>query len=65
MRPYEWHLLFKTEIFELFRLDINNMDNQPLTRREKKKNQTLNGEGKDGKYSAKHIRTVEKLKMKN
>lgn len=65
MRPCEGHLLFKTEIFGLLTLDLNKMDNQPLTRREKKKNQTLKGEGRGGKYSAKHVRTVEKLKIKN
>ena len=41
------------------------MDNQPSTRREKKKDQGLKGQGKDGKYSAKHIRTVEELKKRN
>jgi hypothetical protein len=41
------------------------MDNQPSTRREKKKDQTLKGKGKDGKYSAKHVRTVEDLKRKS
>lgn len=40
------------------------MDN-PRTRREKKKDQSLKGQGRTGKYTAKHIRTVEELKRKN
>jgi hypothetical protein len=39
------------------------MDN-PKTRKEKKKDQREKGGGKDGKYSAKHVRTVEALKLK-
>lgn len=34
----------------------------PQTRREKKKDQRMKGEGKNGKYSSKHIRFVEKVK---
>lgn len=34
----------------------------PLTRRENKKDQREKGQGKHGKYSAKHVRQVEKLK---
>jgi len=37
------------------------MDN-PQTRREKKKDQKEKGQGKNGKYSTKHIRQTEKLK---
>lgn len=40
------------------------MDN-PKTRRESKKDQKLKGEGRSGKYTAKHIRTIEELKRKN
>jgi hypothetical protein len=40
------------------------MDN-PKTRREKKKDQSLKAQGKTGKYTAKHIRTIEELKRKN
>jgi len=40
------------------------MDN-PKTRRESKKDQKLKGRGTTGKYSAKHIRTVEELNRKN
>lgn len=36
----------------------------PQTRREKKKDQKEKGQGKNGKYSNKHIREVEKLKEK-
>lgn len=36
----------------------------PSTRREKKRDQKEKGNGKDGKYSQKHIRTVEALKEK-
>lgn len=36
----------------------------PQTRREKKKDQREKGQGKNGKYSNKHIREVEKLKEK-
>lgn len=36
----------------------------PQSRREKRKDQKEKGGGKDGKYSQKHIRTVEKLKEK-
>lgn len=36
----------------------------PQTRREKKKDQKEKGQGKNGKYSTKHIREVEKLKEK-
>jgi hypothetical protein len=36
----------------------------PQTRREKKKDQKEKGQGKDGKYSQKHIRTMETLKEK-
>jgi len=36
----------------------------PQTRREKKKHPKEKGEGKNGKYSSKHIRQVEKLKEK-
>lgn len=39
------------------------MDN-PKTRRESKKDQKSKGQGKDGKYSQKHIRTVQELKDK-
>ena len=39
------------------------MDN-PKTRREKKKDQREKGGGKDGKYSAKHVRNVESIKSK-
>ena len=35
---------------------------QPKTRQEKKKNQQEKGKGKDGKYTQKHVRAVEKLK---
>jgi hypothetical protein len=37
---------------------------QPKTRRESKKDQKEKGQGKDGKYSQKHIRTIESLKEK-
>jgi hypothetical protein len=33
----------------------------PLTRREKKKDQKEKGQGKNGKYSSKHIREFEKI----
>ena len=36
----------------------------PKTRRETKKDQKQKGQGKDGKYSQKHIRTIESLKDK-
>lgn len=36
----------------------------PKTRRESKKDQKEKGRGKDGKYSQKHIRTVDVLKEK-
>lgn len=36
----------------------------PKTRKETKKDQREKGGGKDGKYSQKHIREVEKLKEK-
>lgn len=36
----------------------------PATRREKKKDQKEKGQGKDGKYSQKHIRQLEALKLK-
>jgi hypothetical protein len=36
----------------------------PKTRKESKKDQKEKGHGKDGKYSQKHIRTVEALKEK-
>lgn len=39
------------------------MDN-PKTRQEKKKDQKEKGQGKDGKYSQKHIRQMEALKEK-
>lgn len=39
------------------------MDN-PKTRKESKKDQKQKGQGKDGKYSQKHIRAVEALKEK-
>ena len=39
------------------------MDN-PKTRKEKKKDQREKGGGKDGKYSAKHVRNVEAVKSK-
>ena len=35
---------------------------QPKTRQESKKNQKEKGNGKNGKYSTKHIRAVEALK---
>jgi hypothetical protein len=34
----------------------------PKTRKESKKDQKQKGQGKDGKYSQKHIRAVEELK---
>lgn len=34
----------------------------PKTRRESKKDQKEKGQGKDGKYSQKHIRQLENLK---
>ena len=37
----------------------------PKTRRESKKDQKEKGQGKNGKYSQKHVREVEKLKEKN
>lgn len=40
------------------------MDN-PKTRREKKKDQSLKAQGQSGKYSAKHIRTIEERNRKN
>ena len=40
------------------------MDNQPKTRRESKKDPREKGAGKDGKYSAKHVRMMESLKEK-
>lgn len=36
----------------------------PKTRKEKKKDQKEKGQGKDGKYSQKHVRQVEALKEK-
>lgn len=36
----------------------------PKTRRESKKDQKEKGYGKDGKYSQKHVRTVQELKDK-
>ena len=36
----------------------------PKTRRDSKKDQRQKGQGKDGKYSQKHVRTVEALKEK-
>jgi hypothetical protein len=36
----------------------------PKTRRETKKDQKEKGNGKDGKYSQKHIRQLEALKSK-
>jgi hypothetical protein len=36
----------------------------PQTRREKKKDQKEKGQGKNGKYSSKHIRNAEKLNEK-
>ena len=33
----------------------------PQTRREKKKDQREKGGGKDGKYSAKHVRNMESI----
>ena len=46
---------------QLFR--FNTMD-PPKTRRETKKDQKEKGNGKDGKYSQKHIRQIEALKEK-
>ena len=37
----------------------------PKTRRDKKKDQREKGGGKDGKYSAKHIRLLEALQAKS
>jgi hypothetical protein len=37
---------------------------EPSTRREKKKDQKEKGQGLNGKYSQKHIRSVEALKEK-
>jgi hypothetical protein len=37
---------------------------QPKTRRETKKDQKEKGQGKNGKYSNKHVRQVEALKEK-
>ena len=37
---------------------------QPKTRKESKKDQKQKGQGKDGKYSQKHIRSIEFLKEK-
>jgi len=34
---------------------------QPLTRRERKNDQKEKGQGKNGKYTQKHVRTVETL----
>ena len=36
----------------------------PKTRRESKKDQREKGAGRDGKYSAKHVRQMESLKEK-
>jgi hypothetical protein len=36
----------------------------PSTRRETKKDQKEKGQGKNGKYSQKHVRTVEMLKIR-
>lgn len=36
----------------------------PKTRKESKKDQKEKGQGKDGKYSQKHIRAIESLKEK-
>jgi hypothetical protein len=58
--PNVWHLYFKTK--SLQEEHIDSMDNQPKTRREKKKDQGEKGAGKDGKYSAKHVRLMETLK---
>ncbi len=35
----------------------------PQTRREKKKDQKEKGQGKNGKYSSKHVRKVESLSI--
>jgi len=40
------------------------MDDQPKTRKESKKDQREKGGGKNGKYSTKHVRAVEALKIK-
>jgi hypothetical protein len=37
----------------------------PKTRKESKKDQKQKGQGKDGKYSQKHIRNIEALKEKH
>lgn len=36
----------------------------PKTRKESKKDQKQKGQGKDGKYSQKHVRAIEALKEK-
>jgi hypothetical protein len=37
---------------------------QPLTRRDTKKDQKEKGQGKNGKYSQKHVRNVGMLKIR-
>ena len=59
IRPPRFH--YKNECISLQL--INRME-QPQTRREKKKDQHEKGQGKNGKYSAKHIRNIEKLTEK-
>lgn len=44
--------------------ELSIMDIQPKTRREIKKDQKQKADGKNGKYSQKHVREVEKLKEK-
>ena len=53
----------KTECSEKHFFNTTQMDN-PKTRRESKKDQKEKGQGKDGKYSQKHVRQMEALKEK-
>lgn len=58
IRPPRFHCKMD---FLFTRQDNATMD-PPQTRREKKKDQREKGQGKNGKYSSKHIRQVEALK---
>jgi len=56
--------MIKNEFNHHFLMIVNKMD-QPKTRKETKKDQKQKGQGKDGKYSQKHIRQREALKEKH
>jgi hypothetical protein len=52
----------KTDRLERIQAFFTQMEN-PKTRKESKKDQKEKGRGKDGKYSQKHVRAVEQLKV--